>query len=537
MLRRRWRLLILVPLLAACAATAFLTIKGPTYTASANLLVSPGTAPGSDPTNTIAAGNLLAKTYAQLMVSPTVLDDVIAQLKLAETEQHLAARIRVSVPSNTQILTVEAIDRNPQAAAQLANTTSKVFISWLTDLQGQRSSDGGAALQSALDDAQSNMSKLSVQEATIRAKSATPTADDAQQLAQLEASRQQYQNVYTSLLTVQQQIRTDQSATRDQVQLAAPAQVPQRANGLPVAVTAAVAALLAFLVMATIVVVREQANRRAESSRDIRQVVNVPVLATIPELPQQQSLVSLADPDSPTSEAIRMLRLRLTAAAGKEGIGAVSFVGAEEEHPAIAANVAVSLAQAGKQVVLVDAHLRNPRANDLFRAPNGVGLAYLLASKTWPDESLPLLFLTDSNVPGLRLLLAGNTTTSTAELMQQQQFERIIAALRPLSDAIVIDAPPLLQSADGLLSAIAADHTIVMVEAGQTHLDALERSVESLRLSHADVLGVVFSGAGGGRSGVAAKRAVIESATEQTPKKATRKFGVLGRRMARANGR
>ncbi len=537
MLRRQWRVLLYVPLLAALATGAFFAIKGPSYTASANLLVIPGTSPGADPTNTIAAGNLLAQTYAELIVSPPVLDEVITSLHLSLTEQQLTARVRVVVPANTQILTVQATDKSPAAAAQLTNAVGTAFVVWLTDVQNQRAPSDTAPVLAALTDARTSMDRLAAQEDAIRAKPAPLSASDQQQLTQLETSRQEYLTAYNALFAVQQRVASLADPSRDQVQLVSPAQVPQRSTGLPVIVAVVLAGVLAFMVMAAFIVVKGQADRRAESFQDVRQAVDVPVLATIPDLPTSAQLVSMAEPDSPTSEAIRILRLRLLAATGKQGIGTVAFTGAEEEHPAIAANLAISLAQSGQRVVLVDTHLRQPLLSDLFQSPCTLGLADLLGTKQWPDELLPLLFLTDSAVPGLRLLLVGSSPATTSELLQQPQLERILSSLRTIADAVVIDAPPLLRSADGLLSALAADHSVVMVEAGQTHLDALQASVETLRQSHADVLGIVFSGAGKGQSGLPAKRVAAEGRGSRMPL-LPRKLGKGKRwRWANADGR
>jgi capsular exopolysaccharide synthesis family protein len=176
-------------------------------------------------------------------------------------------------------------------------------------------------------------------------------------------------------------------------------------------------------------------------------------------------------------------------------LGTIVLASAERNRPspALAANLAIALAQSGERVVLMDGNLRHPKLHALFGAPaNAPGLANLLERSSACVDDL----LVEGPHPGLRLLLAGTSTKTAGELLAGDQLIRVVAELRRSADAIIMDVPPLVGSTvDALLFTAAADHALLVVDAGRTRPVDLETALAKLGTTGVDVCGVVLAGA------------------------------------------
>jgi succinoglycan biosynthesis transport protein ExoP len=127
-LRRRWWVLILLPVLAA--GTAYLATKQltPIYRATAVILVNQTQEPGVVQYNDILTSERLTNTYAEMVERRVLLNQVISELDLPLDEEGLDDKVNVSVVRNTQLLNVAVEDANPDQAALIANTLAQAFI-------------------------------------------------------------------------------------------------------------------------------------------------------------------------------------------------------------------------------------------------------------------------------------------------------------------------------------------------------------------------------------------------------------------------
>ena len=159
-------------------------------------------------------------------------------------------------------------------------------------------------------------------------------------------------------------------------------------------------------------------------------------------------LIMLSHPESVVADAYRSLRTRIVQAAPSGPRTLTVTCAAREDKDAVAANLAVALAQSGRTAVLVCADLRWGRAHRLFGLEETSGLSGLLDRRTNLDKELLA-----TSVPGLQVLPAGPPPLDTGAMLQRPAFRTLLGALRDRADFVVIAAPPVLASADaGLLA-------------------------------------------------------------------------------------
>jgi capsular exopolysaccharide synthesis family protein len=211
-------------------------------------------------------------------------------------------------------------------------------------------------------------------------------------------------------------------------------------------------------------------------------------------------LVTLTDPRSPEAEAYRVLRTNLAFAEPEETLRTllVTSPAAGEGATLTAANLAVVTAQAGTQVVLVDADLRRPALHDLFGVANERGLSSVLA-----DERLLLhLPVVATAVDGLHLLPSGPVPPNPAELLGGRRLRSLVDRLLDRAVVVIFDAPPVALVTDAAALAPCVDGVLLVLTAGKSRRDQTARAREIMDNVRARVVGVVLVGAeDGGRSG------------------------------------
>jgi len=201
-------------------------------------------------------------------------------------------------------------------------------------------------------------------------------------------------------------------------------------------------------------------------------------------------LVIYRYPRSPAAEAYRMLRTSLTFLVPQEGLRTIliSSPGPGEGKTATAANLAVTLAQAGRQVLLIDADLRGPKLAKLFGVAQEAGLTNVLVGESSPSQAIA-----QTPVPGLHLLPSGPIPPNPGELLSGSIFRDLLGACKREYDRVVIDTPPVLTVADVTAIAAMADGVLLVAEAGITRRENLAEAKQRLEQAGGRVMGVVLN--------------------------------------------
>lgn len=156
-----------------------------------------------------------------------------------------------------------------------------------------------------------------------------------------------------------------------------------------------------------------------------------------------------------------------------------------------AVNTAISLAQNGASVLIVDADMRRPRLHSIFEMDNHRGLSTILSSEMCEAEAL--LVIDQPNVPGLHLLTSGPIPPNPSELLGSEQMSKLLAVLESNFTHIVIDSPPIGAVTDSVLMASMADGVLLVVHGGKTSRNIVRSSTQAIQNIGAKIFGVVLN--------------------------------------------
>lgn len=200
-------------------------------------------------------------------------------------------------------------------------------------------------------------------------------------------------------------------------------------------------------------------------------------------------LITEEDPQNVVSEQFRVLRANIDfAAASVKKFQTVLFTSSEmsDGKSTVAQNLAVTWAQAGKSVLLVDADLRRPTVHRTFGADNTRGLTTILAMNDQPADVIH-----NTGINGLYVLTSGPMPPNPSELLGSPKMVQLVEWMRNEFDMIVIDSTPLILVPDAQALLPRTDGVVLVATLGKTKKRSLSSAVHILRLSKAKILGLV----------------------------------------------
>jgi capsular exopolysaccharide synthesis family protein len=281
--------------------------------------------------------------------------------------------------------------------------------------------------------------------------------------------------------------------------IVSPANLPPSPASPRPKTNAALGAFFGFFLGLLMAFGRDRVDGRLRGRSDLEEHLRAPVLATVPRTRRNgraaPTLVTMQHPNSPASEAYRALRTRMMVMAERQGVKTIMVASptGEDGKTAIAANLAVSLAQVGKRVVLLSADLRRSKVHQYFGLDNERGLSNVLAGEMPPWEAV-------QEPPGMDRLWvfgSGPTPAQPAELLQSDLMRELLAERRKVADFVIIEAPAALHASDCLALAPLVDGILVVADAKHTIRDEIEQVRVQFDQVGGHVLGAVLSNASG----------------------------------------
>ncbi len=203
------------------------------------------------------------------------------------------------------------------------------------------------------------------------------------------------------------------------------------------------------------------------------------------------SLVTLVNPRSAVAEAYRSLRTNLEFSSLDHPLRTMIVTSAtpEEGKSVTLANLAVTMAQAGKRVIVADCDLRRPSQHRLFELRQSPGLTTMILE----DGALSRPPLQPVSVPNLQVLTSGPLPPNPAELLSSQRMSEVIKTLAEQADAVLFDAPPVIAVTDAVVLAAKVDAVLLVVQAGRTKREHVEKAKALLDKVNARLVGSVLT--------------------------------------------
>lgn len=277
-----------------------------------------------------------------------------------------------------------------------------------------------------------------------------------------------------------------------------------------VAVNLGVGAGAGVLLGLLIAVLLGRLDRRVKSPRDVEQqgltlLGVVPAIASTdpgPYAPKGRrrgaqptgdfnpDLVTHTHPMSSVAENCRTIRTNLMFA-GETPVRSlcVSSANPKEGKTTVTANLAISLAQSGKRVLVVDTDMRRPRVHRALGVSGKRGLTSIIVGEAKLEDVVQ-----DPGIPNLSVLACGPIPPNPAELLHREKFLAVIRETRDKYDMVLFDSPPLSAVSDAAVLAPQVDGMLIVVRANATTRDAIRLVLRQVRDVGARVVGGVLNG-------------------------------------------
>jgi len=494
--RAFWLILVLTCLTAGATYAIAKFLIPPVYQASVLVQVN-----AAGDTSTVFASQTQAVTYALLVTNNTVLQESVTELKTMTLAQ-LKQAVSASPLDSTNIIEIRAQASSAQMAATIANTVGLNFISTEVTKISSLLQSNLQQMTPMLTTAKNNVATAQAQLTTLQQDHAS-TAAVAHQVSALESAQSNYDTLLLNYQQVQQQLlRVGNILTR--VQRALPPDSPLSPR---TTLDTAVAAGLALLLVLAFVLVRDWVDASIRTPEDVAHLTMLEPAGSMP-VSKQPVLGLPSGEDGAIAQTFMVLALRLSKHSQSRCAMVVTALRPGAGVTTAAANLAVSLAQLGQRVLLIDANLRRPSLHTLFHSSNQQGLSSSLSEiQGAPDEERFSWFSRwTTAIPNLWLLPAGIQEAQSTAVLCSPELRTLIQWLlgrksgsshaqegAGVMDYIIFDSPSLMEGADPVTLTSFSSHTLLVAEAGKERGEDIDRAGAVFQKLGAPVLGVVVN--------------------------------------------
>jgi len=528
MIRKRLWLIIIFVIVALVGAGYYVFSQVPQYRTSTTLAMSPA---ALNSAVTYQMENRLipmANTYTEFMKARSFAQLVGEQLKtqtlpIQPTEDEIMAAIITQYIQDTQLFRITTTFRDPVVAQALADTTAQMLIN--ANLERMRA-EQAALLAAQLDNSRvqerdrllelNNVLREELtyyedqiqglqQELTVLRNGPQSSQTESKALdlrSEMLTLRSERVKLLASLAEAQNALLTETSKNNAQVDTvvvieAALLPLEPLARNLVQPFLAALAAAIALGIGAAWGL--EYIDYTVKSPEELDLIYGIPTQGVIGYVSDanakhdpRETLIMLTAPRSPIAESIRALRTSVRMAGIAKPVRSllVTSAGPGEGKTFITTNLAISMAQSGKRVILVDLDLRKPQVHKRFGLLAEPGFTNLIVDR---DEYTLAQTLQTTLVPNLRILACGTIPPNPAELLSAEQTAALMQALAAEADMVIYDTAPAATVTDAILIAPLVDGVLQVVNARGPRIDLVRRTKDFLERSGARIIGPVLN--------------------------------------------
>jgi non-specific protein-tyrosine kinase len=486
--KRWWWVLILCPMIFGALAYGYARNQTPLYAASVTIEVKANDLENQNAYNQLLVAEQITKTYQQVITFRGVLDPVIAQLNLPFSSGELAGMITPSVDTESRLINIRVSDTDPERAAAIANAIPDSLRAFLETQAAAEETGLSSELAPYVTELNTRIADLQTQISTMSVAEEEGTPVPAV-MGFMQDTLNDLTILRDNLLAIQ---TGSQSAT---IQTLENAVVPGAAYSPNIVLNVAFGIIAGMTIAAGIVMLLIYLDSTIKSSADFQALVGSPLLSAVTKVPRmtegRQQLFVIDQPNSEAAESIRLLRTNVEFASAVQEIAtlAVSSPASGDGKSTIAANLAVTLSQAGFVTALVDADLRRPEQHKIFQVRNDRGLSTVLSRTDvqWHQTVI------ETGLTNLVLVPSGPVPPNAADLLSLKRLGEVLSDMKRLFDIVIIDTPPILPVSDALAVASHVDGMVLVCRSGRTRVDALRRATATLQRGAVRFVGVVVN--------------------------------------------
>ena len=324
-----------------------------------------------------------------------------------------------------------------------------------------------------------------------------------QQQRELERKVEAAQSTYSLLLKKLQETRIAENQNVGNASEVSQALVPQEPVSSPL-INYLSASLLGMLVSFATMYLLESQDKSIKTIEEAKELTELTLLGVIPDFSKPKksilgrqeseaaypSLMVRDAPRSPISEAFRMLRANLKFMSADKELKVIVVTSSvpQEGKSTVAANLATSMAQMERRVLLIDGDLHRPSQHHIWELPNAEGLSNVIVGQ------VEVMAAIKKGMDNLDVLTCGAVPPSPASLLDSKRMASLIESFRSYYDYVIIDAPSLNLAADAATLGQMADGVLLVVRPGVVDSVNAAFACEMLEKSGQNVLGQVVNG-------------------------------------------
>ena len=260
-------------------------------------------------------------------------------------------------------------------------------------------------------------------------------------------------------------------------------------------------AMAGLFIIMMIILLLDYFDNTIKSSEKLSDMFDKAILGEIQGIPEpkgkkktivSESRVTLLDDAIPfhITEGFKAMRVNVTFAlsTSEKKVFAVSSSNPTEGKSTTAANIAITFAQSGQNVLLIDGDMRKPVQNKIFRLKNRAGLSTAISKMRTLVECIQ-----NTSVRNLYVMTSGPIPPNPSELLASKQAAEMLKILSEKFDVVIIDTPPINVVADSLNLSNSISGILMVVRYGVTTEEELKEAVNRIELAKMNLLGFVLN--------------------------------------------
>lgn len=253
----------------------------------------------------------------------------------------------------------------------------------------------------------------------------------------------------------------------------------------------ALALLVSVFGMSSIIFIKFYFDDTVKYNENLEQEIGMPIIAKVLKDSEGTDLITQAKPNSLTSESIRNLRTNLQFSSVDDDLKTILVTSTlpSEGKSFVSANLAISFAQAGKKVLLVDCDLRKGRQHRIFHISNKKGLSNLLVG----DSGKMNDYIKPTSVENLYVVTRGVCPPNPTELLNSKKNAAFVNKMSEWYDVVIFDGVPCNGLSDSLIISSLVDRVVIVASENYTPKSDLLNTRKSIENSHGMIAGLVIN--------------------------------------------